>query len=255
MRNDAASHSERAGVGRAHDESLDSDTRQSKAMADRVYKNNGNASVVEMIRPDCRCVLDVGCGAGDNAAMIRQRMPECEIFGITRSEAEAESAREHMTQCWVADIEGGVPEPVRSMTFDCIVFSHVLEHLLRPAAVVAQMAGRLSSGGRVVIAVPNVMFFKIRMQFLRGKFEYQPDGGILDDSHLHFYTYFTASEYLLSESPDLRLVRIEAPGHFPLFGMRGRLIPRAWGKALDLWAGETWPNLFGGQIVLSAEKL
>lgn len=255
MRGDAVSSSERAGVGETRNGSPGSDPRQSKAMESRVYKNAGNASVVDLIRPDCRRVLDVGCGAGDNAALIRQRMPDCEIFGITRSEAEAESAREHMKECWVADLEGGVPEPVRSMTFDCIVFSHVLEHLLRPAAVVAQMAERLPSGGRVVIAVPNVMYFKVRMQFLRGKFEYQPDGGILDDTHLHFYTYFTASEYLLSESPDLRLVRIGVPGHFPLFGMRGRLIPRAWGDALDLWAGETWPNLFGPQIALSAEKL
>ncbi|MGB9030675.1 MAG: hypothetical protein WCC27_11195 [Acidobacteriaceae bacterium] len=39
--------------------------------------------------------------------------------------------------------------------------------------------------------------------FLRGDFEYDPDGGILDDTHLHFYTYRTADRYLLAESPDL----------------------------------------------------
>lgn len=255
MQDDAVSSSERAKAGGARNGLPSSETRPSKAMESRVYKNLGNATVVDMIRADCRRVLDVGCGAGDNAALIRQRRPGCEVFGITRSEAEAESAREHMTECWVADIEGVVPEPVQSMTFDCIIFSHVLEHLLRPAAVVARMAERLPSGGRVVIALPNVMYYRMRMQFLRGKFEYQPDGGILDDTHLHFYTYFTASEYLLAESADLRLARIGAPGHFPLFGMRGRLIPRTWGESLDLWAGETWPNLFCPQIVFAADKV
>lgn len=254
MQNDLQSSASGAAGDCVSDRSHGANSPQSKIMEDRVYKNSGNVPVVGMIRPGCRRVLDVGFGAGDNAALIRQKMPECQIFGLTRSEAEAEQARQYMTQCWIGDLENGVPEHIRSMTFDCILFSHVLEHLLRPAALVAQMAELLPRGGQMVIAVPNVMFFKIRMQFLRGKFEYQPDGGILDDTHLHFYTYFTADDYLLSESSGLRLVSKVAPGHFPLCGMRRRLIPDAWGKSINLLAGRNWPNFFGAQILLSAEK-
>ena len=96
------------------------------------------------------------------------------------------------------DIEGEIPQYLEQERFDCLIFSHVLEHLRNPAEVVARLSRLLRTGGRVVIAVPNVLFFKVRLQFLRGDFEYDPDGGILDDTHLHFYTHRTADRYLLA---------------------------------------------------------
>jgi len=38
---------------------------------DRVYSNNGNLPLVEMLDKECTRVLDIGCGAGDNAVLIK----------------------------------------------------------------------------------------------------------------------------------------------------------------------------------------
>lgn len=231
-----------------------SDTQTTLPLTQRVYKNIGNVAVIDRVDAGCQRVLDIGCGAGDNAALLRSRLPTCEIFGMTRSEAEAERARAYMTECWVDDIEGGIPAYLQQERFDCVLFSHVLEHLRSPANVVAGVSQLLRKGGRVVIAVPNVMFFKMRLQFLGGDFEYQPAGGILDDTHLHFYTYYTADRYLLSESPDLQLIRKAADGWVPFSGIYRRLIGQRWGSAIDRWGVRHWPNLCGYQIVLVAEK-
>jgi 2-polyprenyl-3-methyl-5-hydroxy-6-metoxy-1,4-benzoquinol methylase len=230
------------------------DRQKIQPLAQRVYTNVGNPLVINQIDASCRRVLDIGCGAGDNAALLRQKLPNCEVFGITRSEAEAERARAYMTECWVDDIEGGVPAYLQREKFDCLLFSHVLEHLRNPAHVVACMSQLLRPGGRVVIAVPNIMFFKMRLRFLRGDFEYDPGGGILDDTHLHFYTYHTADRYLLSESPDLRLVTKVSDGWVPFSGVYRRLMGQRLGRAIDRWGVRHWPNLFGYQIVLVAEK-
>jgi SAM-dependent methyltransferase len=223
-------------------------------LSERVYKNVGNPLVIAQVDASCRRVLDIGCGAGDNAAVLKQKLPHCEVFGITRSEAEAERARASMVQCWVGDIEGEIPPYLEQERFDCLIFSHVLEHLRNPAEVVARLSRLLRTGGRVVIAVPNVLFFKVRLQFLRGDFEYDPDGGILDDTHLHFYTYRTADRYLLAESPDLHVTTKAASGWVPYSGIWRRLIGERAGSALDRWGVRRWPNLFGYQIVLVAEK-
>lgn len=203
---------------------------------------------------NCRRVLDVGCGAGDNAALLKSRIPLCEVYGITRSMAEAELARKYMTGCWVADLEGGIPEGVQDLSFDAILFSHVLEHLRDPAGVVARFSQFLRKGGQVVIAVPNVLFLPVRLGFLRGNFQYDASGGILDDTHLHFYTYFTADRYLLAGVPGLELKHKGVGGHVSLPLLRGRVIPDSFCKRIDTWGLRHWPNLFGAQIILEAVK-
>jgi SAM-dependent methyltransferase len=227
---------------------------QSLPLSERVYENRGNPLVIDQLDSACQRVLDIGCGAGDNAQLLKSRFPRCQVFGITRSEAEAERARSYMTACWVDDIEGEPGPYLQGETFDCLIFSHVLEHLRNPAEVVACMSRLLRRGGQVVIAVPNVMFLHMRFRFLRGNFEYQPEGGILDDTHLHFYTYFTADRYLLSGSPDLQLRQKVVSGYIPLPLLRGRVIPRGMAQAIDQWGIRHWPNLFGNQIVLVAAK-
>ena len=53
-----------------------SDTQTTLPLAQRVYKNIGNPLVIDSGRtPPVRRVLDIGCGAGNNAALLRQKLP------------------------------------------------------------------------------------------------------------------------------------------------------------------------------------
>lgn len=219
----------------------------------RVYKNEGNAPLIALIDGDVHRVLDVGCGAGDNAELLRSRYPHCQVHGITHSAAEAEIASRRMTSCRVWDIEGDVSEEISTMRFDVIIFSHVLEHLREPGSVLRRFARLLQHDGSVVIAVPNVLSWAMRWQFLRGDFEYQ-SGGILDDTHLRFFTYFTADRYLLGGCPELRLVSKGVTGSVPLWWLRRYLLPKRSSEFIDMLGCRFWPNLFGGQILLKAVR-
>ncbi len=75
-------------------------------LSERVYSNQGNPPLIDLLAKGSEHVLDVGCGAGDNAALIKFTHPECDICGITHSAAEAELTQRHMSRCWVFDIEG-----------------------------------------------------------------------------------------------------------------------------------------------------
>src|ERR1035441_3143205 len=76
---------------------------------ERVYSNQGNTPLISLLDQKFARVLDVGCGAGDNAALIKARNWESEVFGITHSPAEAVIAKALMAKCWVADIEDELP--------------------------------------------------------------------------------------------------------------------------------------------------
>ncbi len=222
------------------------------ALQHRIYANAGNPPLIALLAGGCNSLLDVGCGAGDNAALVKAKYPECQISGITHSAAEAGFARRHMVHCWVFNIEGDLPSDLANLSFDAMIFSHVLEHLRTPAAVLACFTKLLVPGGEVLIAVPNVLSWRQRVQFLLGRFEYQA-AGILDETHLRFFTYFTADR-IFSQSPDLELTSKCTTGSLPLWWLRRYVLPKAWCEQLDAWGCRHWPNLFAGQILIKAVK-
>ncbi len=222
------------------------------AAASRVYQNQGNVAALELLGPDCRRLLDVGCGAGDNAARLRSLRPGLEIHGVTHSEAEAELARPHLDRCWLFDIEQPWPPELARERFDALLFSHVLEHLREPSRVLAGAAELLRPGGSVIIALPNVLAWRQRLAFLLRRFEYQ-ETGVLDATHLRFFTYFSADQ-LLAGGAQLTLVDKRVTGSVPLGWLRRTLLPRGAAVRIDALGCRWLPNLFGSEILLRATK-
>lgn len=222
-------------------------------VSDRTYDNEGNPDVVKLVPSAARAILDVGCGAGSNARLLRARSPSVRIVGITRSPDEAAHARQVMDACHVADVELGLPDDVRDERFDAVVFSHVLEHLRTPERVVATAAELLHDGGCVVIAVPNVACWRQRIEFLRGRFEYT-ESGTMDSTHLRFFTVNSAPRHLLASSPSLRLSYRGVTGSVPLWPLRALNAAKPLCSRIDELGCSLRPNLFGAQVLLRAEK-
>jgi SAM-dependent methyltransferase len=76
---------------------------------------------------------------------------------------------------------------------DIIICADVLEHLRDPWTVLAWLRTLPAPGGRAVISVPNIAHWTARRALLRGRFDYT-DFGLLDRTHLRFFTRATAAE-------------------------------------------------------------
>jgi len=221
--------------------------------SDLRYANDGNPELLALLGARARTVLDVGCGAGDNARLLRQR--GCLVDGITIDPDEAEVARAHLRDCWTADLEAGLPEEARARRYDAIICSHVLEHLRNPERLVAALTELLEDGGALLIAVPNVLGWRTRRDFLAGRFEYT-ETGILDRTHLRFYTFASADRLLLRAAPALELENKSVGGaSLPLAWLRRRVLPARWRARADALAGELLPGLFGWQILMRARRV
>jgi 2-polyprenyl-3-methyl-5-hydroxy-6-metoxy-1,4-benzoquinol methylase len=221
--------------------------------AGRVYTNAGNPALLALLDAGAERVLDVGCGAGDNAALLRAR--GCEVHGITHSPLEAALAAPHLARAWVFDLEAAWPAELEldRERFDALLFSHVLEHLRQPSQVLARFCRLLRPGGSVLIAVPNVLGWRQRLSFLAGRFEYA-QSGVLDSTHLRFFTFFTAAALLLADAPELRLELKRATGSVPLWWLRRHLFSPELSAAIDALGCRLRPNLFGAEILLKASK-
>jgi 2-polyprenyl-3-methyl-5-hydroxy-6-metoxy-1,4-benzoquinol methylase len=108
--------------------------------------------VLSLVPKGVRRVLDVGCGAGDNARRLADMLPGVAVVGVTHSAEEAEMAKPYFEAVHVFDLEQKDVSPLGG-PFDLLLFSHVLEHLRDPVGVVRRLLTLLNPGGYVLIAV------------------------------------------------------------------------------------------------------
>lgn len=150
-------------------------------------------------------ILDVGCGEGRTGAALKAAGRAGQVVGIERCAPIAEIARRHVDRVVCADLES-LELPFATEYFDYIIFGDVLEHLVNPWGVVELLAGHLRQGGHMIASVPNVRHWRVVLPLiLRGRWRYGPDG-VLDDTHLRFFTRKSIVE--LFASSDLVLKRI-----------------------------------------------
>lgn len=198
-----------------------------------------NAAVLARVPAGTSTLLDLGCGTGAFGAAAKAATG-CSVVGVTFSAGEAQRARLRLDRVEVADLDGFDPTPLGK--FDCVVCSHVLEHLLAPEQALARLRPCLWGGGTLVVALPNVLFWKQRLQFLRGRFRYEA-GGLMDRTHYRFFDWQSAAEMI--EGAGFAIVERFADGAFPLSARLGATLS----KVVDRHAIERLPGLFGHQFV------
>jgi SAM-dependent methyltransferase len=199
-----------------------------------------NQAVLARIHHTMKRVLDLGCGTGALGQTMKERM-DCQVTGITASAAEAARAAQRLDRVLVQDLNhfdfAGLGE------FDGVVCSHVLEHLLCPGEVLTRLRPVLAPGAKLIVALPNVLYWRQRLEFLRGRFVYT-EGGLMDQTHYRFFDWETAQS-LLTRSGYVLLDR-EADGGFPL----SRRLPGI-GARLDRLALRIAPGCFGFQFIFT----
>ena len=140
-------------------------------------------------------ILDVGCASGYLGKVLRGLGHH--VTGIETNAAAAQEARSYYDVFHVADIE--IFSFPYHQEFDYIVFADVLEHLRDPAAVLRRCLPALKDSGKLIISLPNVANWIVRLSLLFGHFD-PADRGILDKTHLHFFTLRTLKKMLTDVS-------------------------------------------------------
>jgi SAM-dependent methyltransferase len=158
------------------------------------YADLPNPDLLERIPLDARVILDVGCSTGALGAEYKRRNPACRVLGIESNPAAARIAATRLDDVAVVDVEAE-PMPFAGVTFDCIIYGDVLEHLRDPWRVLSLQARTLAPNGTVLICMPNVDHWSFAERLLRGTFDYE-EQGLFDRTHLRWFTLDTTGRAL-----------------------------------------------------------
>lgn len=147
--------------------------------------NNARTKQILLTGTDKR-VIEFGCSTGYVSKVLKQR--GCYVVGIEVDPEAAGRAREVCDRVVVGDLDDlDLLSELGGETFDVGLFGEVLEHLKYPQRALIQTRQLLAPGGYVVVSVPNIAHASIRLALLKGEFDYE-EMGILDDTHLKYYT-------------------------------------------------------------------
>src|SRR5579859_1770467 len=157
------------------------------------HPGTSHALMLELVGSNKR-VLDVGCDTGYlGRALIAHG---CSVSGVEMNEAAAAEAARYLDRVLVADLEkADLVEEFGAASFDVVVFGDVLEHLRDPLPALRQARPLLRPGGYIVISTPNIAHGDVRLALLAGRFNYSKVG-ILDDTHLRFFTRDSLVQFL-----------------------------------------------------------
>jgi 2-polyprenyl-3-methyl-5-hydroxy-6-metoxy-1,4-benzoquinol methylase len=197
-------------------------------------------------------VLDIGAGEGFFAAELAVNGNR--ITGIDNRPNPAEESP--FEQYFSADLEQGIGPMIRQLgakRFDRVLLLDVLEHLLHPEQILRQSHDVLKRDGLLIVSLPNIANIHIRLMLLFGRFNYT-ERGILDKTHLRFFTRKTARQLL--ESNGFSIVE-EKETIIPLELVFGWSPENIVMRALNrLMAAATWlmPGLFGYQVMFVARS-
>ncbi|MEX1300314.1 MAG: methyltransferase domain-containing protein [Desulfotignum sp.] len=169
-----------------YDYALDLDFKNSLSLiAGRVKKNSR--------------VLEFGPANGRLTRHLKQ-MLNCDVTIVEIDEASGRDAAAYASLSLLGREQGDIEsyvwyDQLEEQRFDHIIFADVLEHLHDPETVLLKSSKRLAENGSVLISIPNIAHNSVIIDLMNNRFQYG-DIGLLDNTHLKFFTYYSFVELL-----------------------------------------------------------
>lgn len=197
-----------------------------------LYDTPPNEDICFLVEPNKK-VLDVGCATGRIAEKLKKEK-NCYVVGVEINKGMAKIAKKRCDQVIIADAELLKRLNFPKGYFDIILFADLLEHCRNPDEILKNLKKYLSDTGYILVSIPNVANWEIRLRLLLGNFDYR-GGTILDDGHLRFFTLRSIKELIRKAG-------------FKTIEVKTR-------NAVLQYLGRLWPTLFAWGFVIKARKL
>lgn len=143
--------------------------------------------IAPLLPAHARQVLELGCGDGATLAWLKASGLATHTTGVELMPGVAEVARTRVDRVCEGDV-GAVLPSLAEGAYDLVLCLDVLEHLVDPWSTLRRANRLLRPGGQLIVSLPNVRHHSVLLPLLLGdRWQYE-DAGIMDRTHLRFFT-------------------------------------------------------------------
>jgi 2-polyprenyl-3-methyl-5-hydroxy-6-metoxy-1,4-benzoquinol methylase len=155
----------------------------------QLYGGGPSDALLDLLVHEPQFVLDVGCGVGDFAAVIKTRFPQSRVWGIepNRHAADMASRRIDRVLCQSIEEVDWEQEGVQRGDIDTVVLCDVLEHIYDPWKTLLTFRNLVSPTAQLLLSIPNVRNAPLIQDLISGHWRYRK-AGLLDITHIRFFT-------------------------------------------------------------------
>ena len=196
------------------------------------FANNRQAIAARNLEKGKR-ILDLGTWGGEFLSRSDVKSLFVEFYGVDLPLPSIRKAKEKGIDAFQWNLNV-TPYPFASSCFDCIAALAVIEHLFDPVATIREINRLLRIGGKVIVALPNVVSFSNRVRSICGfpPVTYLDPGW--DGGHLHYFTIPTTRKLLEQNGFLVKGVHVTGSGQ---------------------WLRKLRPTILAGEFLLIGRKI
>lgn len=208
------------------------------------HPDEAHSVLMRLIPPDSR-VLELGCASGYLSGYMEQARG-CRVTGLEVDPRATTLAAERCSEVHTVDLDS--PDALQaaqaSAPYDVLLAAAVLEHLKYPERLLMAAHDLLRPGALVLVSLPNVAYWQIRLKLLVGRFHYT-DYGVMDRTHLRLYTVKTGRALLTEQGYPVERLHIAGSALQNILNA----LARRQGRPLP---APVLPGLFGYELIYQA---
>ena len=191
---------------------------------DPLRPNDAHGISLQLIGRDKK-VLELGAASGHVTRALKNLGHT--VTAVERDGRFKNDLSNIADQTFITDLDWlDLRELLGGQKYDAILAGDVLEHCSRPDLVLRECHHLLAPGGSVVISLPNIAHADVRLALLAGRFQYR-DTGLLDRTHIRFFTRETINEFVRSNGFEIQEIHAStAPIGLTEFGAPEPSIPK-----------------------------
>lgn len=151
---------------------------------ENIYFDQSRPELQPFLPSNPKRILEIGCGSGNFITHFRN---DVEYWGIEPNPPSVAKATLKLNKVicgYYDDVAYQIPDDY----FDLVICNDVLEHIDRYQKFLSEISKKLNGQGYIVGSVPNVRFVTNLFNLLIKKDWQYTKSGILDKTHLRFFT-------------------------------------------------------------------
>lgn len=154
--------------------------------------DNNLHKLIKNLKPNTK-VLEFGPSTGRLTKYMKESLC-CDVYGVEIDEEAFEVCKQFLVDGICDDIETYAwTKRFKHIKFDYIIFADVLEHLRNPQEVITIAKEFLNETAEILVSIPNIAHNAILIELIENRFDYNATG-LLDNTHIHFFTVDTCKE-------------------------------------------------------------